>query len=362
MSNIFISWSKSKSGAFASKLKSLIENLDPSLDVFMSEEGISAGEKFQEKIIQKIIDCDLLLLCLTKENKKSPWLLYEAGFASGLNKKVIPFLFDNDDDWHSWIDNPMNSIREININDVNFKTLFIECFGLHDSFYTRNALESFINDIKNIQDKYRQVDIQCESFVDKLLDDKCFKKESPIYRNKTAYFLTGFETFNLWSAIVESFLYTGKYLWIYGRKNMKLFSGNFKNLFEYLNEKASNENMSGIDFRCMFLNPDSEEVKVAHPQQDNFLSELKSTIKRAKYQIGDNDVLQKCFRMYSNKREEVIIRLDNTIIYSKPYFDEKGIPQMMTDTKFEVFSAMSENGKKCIEKYCTIWNNAVDLF
>lgn len=62
----------------------------------MSEENISAGEKVQEKIIKKIEDCDLLLLCFTKENKKSPWLPYEAGFACGLNKTVIPLLFDND--------------------------------------------------------------------------------------------------------------------------------------------------------------------------------------------------------------------------------------------------------------------------
>ena len=85
-------------------------------------------------------------------------------------------------------------------------------------------------------------------------------------------------------------------------------------------------------------------------------------IKRAKYQIGDNRILQKCFRKYSNRREEIIIRLDNCIIYSKPHFDENGQPQIMTDSKFEVFSATSERGKECIEKYCAVWNGAVDLF
>ena len=33
----------------------------------------------------------------------------------------------------------------------------------------------------------------------------------------------------------------------------------------------------------------------------------------------------------------------------------------MTDSKFEVFSATSERGKECIEKYCAVWNGAVDL-
>lgn len=362
MSNIFISWSKSKSRDFAIEVKKLLESLDPHSNVFMSEENISAGERVQEKIIQKITECDKLLICFTKENKKSPWLLYEAGFASGLNKMVIPLLFDNDPNWHSWIDNPMNIAREININGTNFEAIFIKCFELHDSSYTRNALSSFTEKVEFIKEKYRQVDIQCEDFVDSLISNNAFRIESPIYRNKTAYFLTGFETYDLWKAIVESFLYTGKYLWIYGRKNMKLFGGNFKELFEYLEEKSVNKDMFGIDFRCLFLNPESDEVKYAHKQQDIFLQELDATIKRAKHQIGNNHTLQKCFRMYSNRRDEVIIRLDNCIIYSKPHFDENGQPQIMTDTKFEVFSASSQHGQECIEKYCAIWENAVDLF
>lgn len=362
MSNIFISWSKAKSRDLAIETKNLLESLDPHVNVFMSEENISAGEKVQEKIIRKIKECDILLLCFTRENKKSPWLLYEAGFACGLNKIVIPILFDPDPNWHSWIDNPMNVFREININESSFEKSFIGCFNLSDSVYIRNILKSFKKNIDQIKEKYRQVDIQCEDFVNLLLSNSAFRVESPIYRNRTAYFLTGFETYDLWKTIIQSFLYTGKYLWIYGRKNMKLFGGNFKELFDYLEEKSINNNMCGIDFRCLFLNPKSEEVKHAHKQQDIFLQELDATIKRAKHQIGDNHILQKCFRMYSNKREEVIIRLDNCIIYSKPHFDENGQPQIMTDTKFEVFSVSSPRGRECVAKYSTVWENAENLF
>ena len=362
MTNIFISWSKSKSRELAIEAKHLLESLDSHLKVFMSEEDIAAGEKFQDKIINKIKECDKLLLCFTHENKKSPWLLYEAGYASGLNKIVIPFLFDIDSNWHSWIDNPMNIAREININNSDFETIFINCFNLHDSEYTRNVLRDFVAKVDCIKEKHRQIDQQCEDFVEMLTANEAFKVESPIYRDKTAYFLTGFETIDLWKLIVKSFLYTGKYLWIYGRKNMKLFTGGFKELFDYLEEKSINENMSGIDFRCLFLNPESEEVKYAHKQQDIFYQELDSTIKRAKYQIGNNQTLQKCFRMYSNRREEVIIRLDNCIIYSKPHFDINGHPQIMTDTKFEIFSASSPRGLDCIKKFGTIWESSINLF
>ena len=142
---------------------------------------------------------------------------------------------------------------------------------------------------------------------------------------------------------------------------MKLFGGNFKELFEYLEEKSIIDNMAGIDFRCMFLNPEAEEVKFAHKQQDIFLQELDATIK-TNIRLVIIESSKNVFANISNRREEIIIRLDNCIIYSKPHFDENGQPQIMTDSKFEVFSATSERGKECIEKYCTVWNGAVDLF
>ena len=183
MSNIFISWSKAKSKDLAIETKNVLESLNPQLNIFMSEENISAGERVQEKIIKKIIACDILLLCFTKENKKSPWLLYEAGFASGLDKMVIPILFDNDPNWHSWIDNPMNISREININQENFERTFLKCFNLCDTPYTRNVLYNFLQKIEIIKEKYRQVDIQCEDFIDLLISNNAFRVESPVYKN-----------------------------------------------------------------------------------------------------------------------------------------------------------------------------------
>lgn len=96
MKKVFISWSKKKSGEYAKIVKHTIQKLVPENHVFMSEEDIQAGEFVQNKIIKSIEECDILILCFTNENKKSPWLLYEAGYASGLHKIVVPFLFDSD--------------------------------------------------------------------------------------------------------------------------------------------------------------------------------------------------------------------------------------------------------------------------
>lgn len=362
MNEIFISWSKSKGKELAEHTKYLLETLLSDVNVFMSEEDIYAGEHVQDKIIQHIEQCNTLIICFTSDNKKSPWLLYEAGYASGLHKCVIPFLFEKDSLWHSWIDNPMNIAREIDFGKDTFTKDFLETFSIRKTTYAEACIDSYKKSIIETKEKYRQVDIQCEDFVEKLIAVDKFTITSPFYMDKVAYFLSGFETFELWNAIIQSFLYTGKYLWIYGRKNMKLFGGNFNELFEYLDKKSVQPQMGGIDFKILFLNPTSEEVCFAHKDQDIFEPELLATISRAKKTIGSNKILQQCFKMYSNRREEVIIRVDNCIIYSKPHFDINGMPNIMTNNKFEVFSASSKKGKECIKKYLEIWNDAVNMF
>ena len=359
MGKIFISWSKSKSCDIAITLKSFLETFG--LNAFVSENDISAGEKVKETIIEKIDECDKLVLCFTNDNKHSPWLLYEAGYARGLGKTVIPFLFDSDPNWHSWLDNPMNYAREINLSKDYSEEIFIKCFDLHDTKYTRDAIKNFKIEIENIKNSHRLIDAECEEFVELLASKDTFCVKNPVYKNKTAYFLTGFETFALWDVIIQSFMYTGKYLWIYGRKNMKIVIGH-KELFHYVDEKMSSPIKEGIDFRCLFLDPNSEEVKHAHKNQEIFSSELNSTIERAKQLVGKSKAFQQCFRFYSNKRDEIIIRLDNCIIFSKPHFDENGYPQIITDSKFEVFSALSDRGKKCLEKFKLIWDSAYNMF
>lgn len=359
---IFISWSKRDSLEYALKTKELLESIDIKINVFVSEKDITAGEDVQEKIVSKIAESDTIIICFTKETKKSPWLLFEAGYARGLHKTVIPFLFDPDYNWHSWIDNPMNIIREISLCHDSFIDTFLQSLKIKDTKINRNKIKVYKDEIIRIKEKNRVVDSQCEDFVDMLLSSNAFTLENPVFRNRTVYFFAGFESYDLYKSIVQSFLYTGKYLWIYGRKNMKLFGGNFKEFFKYLDEKSyNNSDMDGIDFRCLFLNPNSTEVNYAYQRQDIFRQELCATLLRARDVIGDNKCLEECFRLYSNKREEIIIRLDNCIIYSRPMFDANGVPQLLTDTQFEVFSVESKKGQGCVKKFIDIWDNADGL-
>jgi len=359
---VFISWSKSKSRDFALKTKELIEKANKGVDVFVSETDIIPGEKVQTKILEKIATCDSLIICMTRENKKSPWLLYEAGFANGKDKIVIPMLFDNDPNWHSWIDNPLNVSRELNFNSTDFKSNLRKVFFLDpnaDLDYADFLIKNYINDIRKLQDEHRLVPVECEDFVDKLINHKSFLAENPKYLNQEAHFISGFETHELYECLVESFLETGKYLWIYGRKNMKLLS-NFPKLFSYIQDASNNSNDSikGIDFRCLFLDPSYEKLHEEHPDPELLNVELSGMILRAKSKLRENSNLKGSFRMYSHKREEIIIRIDNTILYTRPRFDIYGKPEIITNIGFQVFSVDSIKGQECLNKFLSIWEDS----
>jgi len=113
--------------------------------------------------------------------------------------------------------------------------------------------------------------------------------------------------------------------------------------------------------RCLFLDPTSSEVEYAHIKPSLLRTELRSNIERALDIINDNPMLSESFRKYSGKRDEIIIRLDNAIIYSRPIFDHNGRPQILTNIGFEVFSADSEKGKKCIDKFLSVWEASASL-
>jgi len=97
---IFTSWSGDRSKAAALGLKTLLEQLFPeTVQVFVSEH-ISPGERWQERIESELEQSEFGILCLTRDNWESPWLLFEAGaiakrFTSTQVSRVVPYLIDD---------------------------------------------------------------------------------------------------------------------------------------------------------------------------------------------------------------------------------------------------------------------------
>jgi len=94
--NVFISWSGSLSKQVAISLKKWIENTLQGTDAWMSNEDIEKGTIWFNEIKSALKDTSVGILCLTKDNLNSPWILFEAGALSkGLSKsRVCPLLID----------------------------------------------------------------------------------------------------------------------------------------------------------------------------------------------------------------------------------------------------------------------------
>ncbi|HZD50255.1 MAG TPA: TIR domain-containing protein [Silvibacterium sp.] len=93
---IFTSWSGDRSKAAALGLKSLLQDLfEETVQVFVSEH-ITPGEAWPQRLGTELEQSEFGILCLTRDNWQSPWLLFEAGaiakkFASS---RVVPYLID----------------------------------------------------------------------------------------------------------------------------------------------------------------------------------------------------------------------------------------------------------------------------
>lgn len=91
---IFISWSGNKSKNVATYLKSWIEQIIQAADPWISVD-IDKGKKWNGEIINELAESRVGIICLTRENLNSPWILFEAGALSKASDSyVCTFLVD----------------------------------------------------------------------------------------------------------------------------------------------------------------------------------------------------------------------------------------------------------------------------
>ena len=76
---LFVGWSGETSKKIAKSLKDWIEKVNPNVVPFVSFEDISLGTNWNNALSEELTNANYGLLCVTTDNMKAPWLLYEAG-------------------------------------------------------------------------------------------------------------------------------------------------------------------------------------------------------------------------------------------------------------------------------------------
>lgn len=92
---LFLSWSGPTSQRIASALRTLVGDIFPDVNPWMSQHDIAAGTNWNMSLSTELGETNFGVLCLTSYNLRSPWLLFEAGsLAKHPNtSRVIPYLY-----------------------------------------------------------------------------------------------------------------------------------------------------------------------------------------------------------------------------------------------------------------------------
>ena len=177
---LFISWSGSKSKEIAKILKTVLENNifpESGLSCFVSDVDIASGSDWWEKIKSELANCQLGILCVTKENLKSPWIYFEAGVLVAREVPVMPLLFFCD--IKNIASTPLKSKQCVVYDDINkFEKMIC------DINQTYNLLKISVPNLKAIaRDGYEFLNLKLKDIFLELQNSNTID-ESNIYPYK----------------------------------------------------------------------------------------------------------------------------------------------------------------------------------
>lgn len=103
---LFISWSGIRSRRIAERLNEFLKAFLQGSEPFFSDGDIDKGVRWFDTISTQLEQTNFGIICLTKENRSSPWIHFEAGsLAKNLDMaNLCPILFGLD---HSEIEGPL---------------------------------------------------------------------------------------------------------------------------------------------------------------------------------------------------------------------------------------------------------------
>lgn len=95
---IFISWSGDRSEALAKALHKWLPVVLQFVEPWLSQSDIQSGKRWSVEIAKELENCNFGIICVTRENLSSPWILFEAGALakSMQDGRVVPLLLDLD--------------------------------------------------------------------------------------------------------------------------------------------------------------------------------------------------------------------------------------------------------------------------
>lgn len=120
---LFISWSGDTSRQIAERLHEWVPLVLPAVKPFITSADIDKGAKWQNEIAKELELSNFGVVCLTKDNKNSQWLAFEAGALSKhLADRVSTILFGLE---HAEVSAPLSIFQNTKFDENDFQKLIL---------------------------------------------------------------------------------------------------------------------------------------------------------------------------------------------------------------------------------------------
>jgi hypothetical protein len=323
---------------------------------------IGSGKQWLKALKRKLAQSHVIILCLTPEDRGAPWILFEAGAIWGTpgERPVCSLLLDMS---HKDLPDPLKPFQAPLFNKDGVKKLILDLNSLcgPKKIKEKKVLESFEENWPLLEvavKKVRRLKIKSSTAaIDHVV--KAFTKHIDS-RNRfdgySVYFDGGYETHAMYTVATDV---ARKRLYIFGRKNRKLFDKDHFDFFTKLEKRISQR----FDLRILFLSPEAPDAVLNTASTDkNFVRKLKSCIRTAR------DVLEKAHvspskvcRSYRVGRPLCMMVVDEAVLCSPIRIDRDGRTQATTDAAFNIVSAQAGCGKRVLNEFLTQWDEADPL-
>lgn len=376
---VFISWSGEESKHIAEILRNhLTDFFNNSIEFWVSAEDISLGAVTFDVIRNALIESDMAILCLTAMNYNKPWILFESGAIFGKNyfeitknktgkttdntSIIIPVLFD-DVKIENLSSSPLSKMQMCYFKEndikralkaINERSMIVN----NQKALSDNAFNRFFESIwKQLYDDisaYLHIERRKNmlSVFDVIEQLRLLDYPEP-KMGRVIFYNSGFETTIIYRMLMEK---VSKRLWVFGRKNSKMFKNENHELFkDMINQK--------LDCRILFLNPNAEDSIISNAQDINSFKQRLSLSICDTYSFFKDlncDSSEFC-RLYSSQRDFEILIADNVVLYKEIEYNDLNKPEHLTGSSFNIVDITTEIGEYHKNKFLNVWNKSIPL-
>lgn len=356
---VFLSWSGERSKQVALTLKHYLPLLCHNLEPWMSERDLVMGERWSNGIGSKLKQHQAGIICVTPENQTAPWLLFEAGALSKQmdEASVIPLLLGISKEE---ISGPLREFQSAVVSKADMRRVVKDLNALaKTSAVPEQTIDAtfkvhwpaILKDVTRAsQIKIAGSPLNVSNVVSSFSK---FGFPEPDIGNHI-FFSSGFESHTLFQCAFEL---TKHRLWIWGRKNRKVFDKNYYDFFEQLARRRQD----GFDFRLLFLHPASEPAVLSKAHRDaDFHQQLLDSIISAREMCDRSGVkFEEVARFYKGDRTSEMVVVDDAVMHSRVQYDSSNAAIQMTKASFSVVGAESAVGKGLLQEFSECWNSSV---